>query len=164
MTAIPLEPVLGGSSIQVLLCPSRRTVIELELAFVPQEQLLSAVMRALTLVPIRDQPPSQDPLQNLGPVLQSLGLQDFIPQDPDKGSLMALEQGVLQGLEHKQLFISVWGRPQALNHLLQVGDRVELTRALRVDPKVARRERFRQQGAKTAGLFTHQRPNGKAGY
>ena len=164
MTSSPLHPLPGGSSIQVLLCPSRRTVVELELVFLPQERLLSAVMRALTLDPTRDQPPSQEPLPCLGPVLHALGLQEFIPMDPVQGSLMALEQLVLQGLESRQLFISVWGQPQALSHELQVGDRVELTRALLVDPKVARRERFRQQGAKTAGLFAHQRPHAKAGY
>ena len=164
MTAPPLKPLSGGSCIQVLLCPSRRTVVELELVFLPQEQLLSAVLRALTLAPSSVEPESLDPHQSLGLVLEPLGLQDFIPMDSAKGSLMTLEHLLLQGLEARRLFISVWGRPQPLSHVLQEGDRVELTRALRVDPKVARRERFRQQGAKTAGLFAHQRPNAKAGY
>jgi uncharacterized protein len=51
-----------------------------------------------------------------------------------------------------------------LSHLLQPGDRVEIYRALRVDPKVARRERFKRQGAKTAGLFSKTRAGAKAGY
>ena len=38
------------------------------------------------------------------------------------------------------------------------------TVTLRVDPKVARRERFNDQGAKSAGLFTKKRPGAKAGY
>lgn len=42
----------------------------------------------------------------------------------------------------------VWGRTQALDHGLQDGDRVELYQPLKVDPKVARRERFAQQGAR----------------
>lgn len=58
----------------------------------------------------------------------------------------------------------VWGRVRAPEHVLQDGDRVELYRALTVDPKVARRERFAQQGARGAGLFTKRRPNSKAGY
>jgi hypothetical protein len=37
-------------------------------------------------------------------------------------------------------------------------------RALKVDPKVARRERFARQGARTTGLFARQRPGGKSGY
>jgi putative ubiquitin-RnfH superfamily antitoxin RatB of RatAB toxin-antitoxin module len=37
-------------------------------------------------------------------------------------------------------------------------------RTLKVDPKVARRERFVKQGAKAAGLFSQRRAGGKAGY
>ena len=44
------------------------------------------------------------------------------------------------------------------------GDRLELLRPLRVDPKVARRERFVGQGARSSGLFAKRRPNSKAGY
>ncbi|MDH0372817.1 RnfH family protein [Comamonas aquatica] len=58
----------------------------------------------------------------------------------------------------------VWGRTQALDHGLQDGDRVELYQPLKVDPKVARRERFAQQGARGAGLFASRRPNSKSGY
>jgi putative ubiquitin-RnfH superfamily antitoxin RatB of RatAB toxin-antitoxin module len=48
--------------------------------------------------------------------------------------------------------------------VLRDGDRLELLRPLRVDPKVARRERFTGQGARSAGLFAKRRPNSKAGY
>jgi hypothetical protein len=41
---------------------------------------------------------------------------------------------------------------------------VEIYRPLRVDPKVARRERFKKQGARTAGLFASRRSNAKSGY
>ena len=41
---------------------------------------------------------------------------------------------------------------------------IELCRALRVDPKVARRERFKQQGARRTGLFAKKRPGAAAGY
>jgi putative ubiquitin-RnfH superfamily antitoxin RatB of RatAB toxin-antitoxin module len=60
--------------------------------------------------------------------------------------------------------VGVWGRKAAANQLLQDGDRVEVYRALRVDPKVARRERFRSQGARAAGLFAKRRPGAKPGY
>ena len=59
---------------------------------------------------------------------------------------------------------SLWGRKVAWSTPLREGDRVELTRALRVDPKVARRERFNQQGARRAGLFAKKRPGAAAGY
>jgi putative ubiquitin-RnfH superfamily antitoxin RatB of RatAB toxin-antitoxin module len=36
-------------------------------------------------------------------------------------------------------------------------DRIELYRPLKVDPKVARRERFQRQGARAAGLFARKR-------
>ena len=59
---------------------------------------------------------------------------------------------------------AVWGRPVALDHALKDGDRLEVLRPLRVDPKVARRERFQKQGAKTAGLFAKRRAGAKPGY
>ena len=37
-------------------------------------------------------------------------------------------------------------------------------RELKVDPKVARRERFVKQGARTTGLFAKKRLGAKAGY
>ena len=49
--------------------------------------------------------------------------------------------------------LSVWGRPVAADAPLRDGDRLEVTRPLRVDPKVARRERFARQGARAPGLF-----------
>jgi sulfur carrier protein len=58
----------------------------------------------------------------------------------------------------------VWGRTQPEDTLLQDNDRVELYRGLKVDPKVARRERFARQGARATGLFARQRPGGKSGY
>lgn len=60
--------------------------------------------------------------------------------------------------------VGVWGRKVPPGHVLRAGDRVELYRALTVDPKVARRERFSRQGAKTAGLFAKRRTGAKAGY
>ena len=71
---------------------------------------------------------------------------------------------VLTPQERKTLEVGVWGRKVTAGHVLRDGDRVELYRPLTVDPKVARRERFAQQGAKTAGLFTKRRVGAKSGY
>ncbi|MCZ8251237.1 MAG: RnfH family protein [Hylemonella sp.] len=60
--------------------------------------------------------------------------------------------------------LGVWGRKAGPEQLLRAGDRVEIYRPLRVDPKVARRERFAKQGAGTAGLFAKRRAGAKAGY
>lgn len=67
-------------------------------------------------------------------------------------------------LEDSSCTAGIWGRRAERDQLLQDGDRVELYRPLLVDPKVARRERFARQGARGAGLFSRQRPGGKAGY
>lgn len=75
--------------------------------------------------------------------------------------------GVLAPLTAAQvgaLECGVWGRKVPHSHPLRDGDRVELYRALLVDPKVARRERFVRQGAKSAGLFAKRRVGAKAGY
>lgn len=58
----------------------------------------------------------------------------------------------------------VWGRKAAAEQVLRAGDRVEVYRPLRVDPKVARRERYAKQGAGAAGLFARRRAGAKAGY
>jgi putative ubiquitin-RnfH superfamily antitoxin RatB of RatAB toxin-antitoxin module len=60
--------------------------------------------------------------------------------------------------------VGIWGRAASLDTPLRHGDRVEIYRPLRVDPKIARRERFRSQGARATGLFARQRTGGKAGY
>lgn len=60
--------------------------------------------------------------------------------------------------------VAVWGRRCGPDQALRDGDRLELLRGLRVDPKVARRERFAGQGARSTGLFSKRRPNSKAGY
>lgn len=58
----------------------------------------------------------------------------------------------------------IWNRSATLDQALTDGDRLEIYRPLRVEPKVARRERFKKQGAKSAGLFAQRRPGAKAGY
>jgi uncharacterized protein len=60
--------------------------------------------------------------------------------------------------------LGIWGKKTTLTYALQDLDRLELYRPLKVDPKVARRERFQKQGARTTGLFAKTRAGGKAGY
>ncbi|MEI8028356.1 MAG: RnfH family protein [Comamonadaceae bacterium] len=60
--------------------------------------------------------------------------------------------------------VGIWGRKSGSQQTLQDNDRVELYRALAVDPKAARRERFNKQGARSAGLFSKKRTGAKAGY
>ena len=64
-------------------------------------------------------------------------------------------------LDWTALAPGVWGRGAGWDQPLQEGDRIELCRPLRVDPKVARRERFQRQGTRTAGLFARPRGAGK---
>jgi putative ubiquitin-RnfH superfamily antitoxin RatB of RatAB toxin-antitoxin module len=67
-------------------------------------------------------------------------------------------------LRQGDLNAGIWGKRYSLAHKLKENDRVEIYRPLRVDPKVARRERFTRQGAKRAGLFANKRVGAKAGY
>jgi putative ubiquitin-RnfH superfamily antitoxin RatB of RatAB toxin-antitoxin module len=60
--------------------------------------------------------------------------------------------------------LGVWGKPVTEDYVLHDGDRLELYRSLKVDPKVARRERFQQQGTRAAGLFATRRKGAKPGY
>ena len=77
------------------------------------------------------------------------------------------ESGIFQrfpGLDLNGAGLGIWGRKVSGKQQVRDGDRVEVYRPLRVDPKVARRERFRKQGARTAGLFARRRPGAKPGY
>ena len=60
--------------------------------------------------------------------------------------------------------VGVWGRKAEASQRLRDRDRVEIARPLRVDPKLARRERFQKQGSRGAGLFAKRRPGAKPGY
>ena len=63
-----------------------------------------------------------------------------------------------------QAEVGIWGRRADWRQPVREHDRVEVYRPLRVDPKVARRERFRKQGARNTGLFAQRRPGSKPGY
>lgn len=70
----------------------------------------------------------------------------------------------LGGPELATLVIGIWRRKAMLADVLRDLDRVEVYRPLLVDPKVARRERFARQGARSAGLFANRRAGAKPGY
>lgn len=74
--------------------------------------------------------------------------------------LQALQQsGLLSrfaGLDRADIEVGVWGRRVSLLQALRDQDRVEVYRPLKVDPKVARRQRFVRQGSRRAGLFVKQ--------
>lgn len=75
--------------------------------------------------------------------------------------------GVLQkypALRLDALDVGVWGKPAELGQGVHDGDRIEIYRPLTVDPKVARRTRFKGQGARATGLFAQKRQGAKAGY
>lgn len=83
-----------------------------------------------------------------------------VQQAVDNSALWAL-----QTVRDRGDFVpGVWGKATAWDRELGEGDRLELCRALTVDPKVARRERFQQQGVRGTGLFARQRVGGKSGY
>jgi putative ubiquitin-RnfH superfamily antitoxin RatB of RatAB toxin-antitoxin module len=54
----------------------------------------------------------------------------------------------LNAIESGQWTVGVWGRKERLGHALRDQDRVELVRPLIVDPKEARRVRYRAHGEK----------------
>lgn len=87
---------------------------------------------------------------------------------PSSTVLQAVQaSGLLQlfpSIDQQTTAVGVWGRKASLNQTLRENDRVEIYRSLTVDPKVARRERFAKQGARTAGLFVKKRAGAKAGY
>jgi putative ubiquitin-RnfH superfamily antitoxin RatB of RatAB toxin-antitoxin module len=60
--------------------------------------------------------------------------------------------------------VFIWGKKTSPDHVLRDLDRIEICRALTVDPKVARRERFQKQGSSRAGLFSKRRVGAKPGY
>lgn len=51
--------------------------------------------------------------------------------------------------EAQHLSVGIWGRKTTLAHVLRDRDRVEVYRGLIVDPKEARRVRYRAHGGKT---------------
>jgi putative ubiquitin-RnfH superfamily antitoxin RatB of RatAB toxin-antitoxin module len=87
-----------------------------------------------------------------------------VQQALDKSGVQAAFTDIPERLARGDLCLGIWGRACHADQVLSDQDRVEIYRPLRVDPKVARRERFRGQGVKRAGLFSKKRDGGKAGY
>ena len=58
----------------------------------------------------------------------------------------------------------IWGRKVTWAQPVADGDRIELYRDLKVDPKVARRQRFKRQGKGRTGLFANRKSGVAAGY
>ena len=58
----------------------------------------------------------------------------------------------------------IWGRKVLWTQLVIADDRIELYRPLKVDPKVARRQRFKRQGKGRTGLFAKRKSGSAAGY
>ena len=58
----------------------------------------------------------------------------------------------------------IWGRKVRLTEVMKPGDRLEIYRPLLVDPKLARKKRFKGQGKGRTGLFARRRVGAVAGY
>ncbi|MFY7859947.1 MAG: RnfH family protein [Limnohabitans sp.] len=77
-------------------------------------------------------------------------------------STVDASQQALSSLHFQQP--GVWGKKVSWSHRVKEGDRVELYRPLQVDPKVARRQRFKRQGKGRTGLFANRKSGSAAGY
>ena len=82
----------------------------------------------------------------------------------DGDALPGALRSALASARSEEWSMSLWGRKVSLSERLGPGDRLELSRPLLVDPKTARRERFKKRGSKSAGLFSKRRPGAKPGY
>ena len=60
--------------------------------------------------------------------------------------------------------MGIWGRIVQRTTPLKPGDRLEIYRPLFVDPKMARKKRFKGQGKGRTGLFARRRIGAVAGY
>ena len=60
--------------------------------------------------------------------------------------------------------LGIWGRIVQMTTSLKPGDRLEIYRPLLVDPKMARKKRFKGQGKGRTGLFARRRIGAVAGY
>ncbi len=68
----------------------------------------------------------------------------------------------LSSLEFQQP--GIWGKKVPWAQLVKADDRIEFYRPLKVDPKVARRQRFKRQGKGRTGLFANRKSGSAAGY
>jgi len=109
--------------------------------------------------------------------LQPRHVQEFSLTVPDGSSIEAVvDAGLLQCQQAAQalsladlaklkfMVPGIWGRKAEWHAPVHEGDRIELYRALKVDPKVARRQRFKRQGKGRTGLFANRKRGAAAGY
>ena len=75
---------------------------------------------------------------------------------------VAIDTTSLSSLQFQQP--GIWGKKVPWTQVVQEGDRIELYRPLKVDPKVARRQRFKRQGKGRTGLFAKRKSGSAAGY
>lgn len=87
-----------------------------------------------------------------------------VPEACTVDQALALSGWLARFPELATLPSGLWNHKVTHDTVLRPDDRLEFYRPLRVDPKVARRERFVGQGARSAGLFSRRRPGSKAGY
>ena len=74
----------------------------------------------------------------------------------------AIDPSSLSSLQFQQP--GIWGKKVPWTQVVQAGERIELYRPLKVDPKVARRQRFKRQGKGRTGLFANRKSGSAAGY
>jgi putative ubiquitin-RnfH superfamily antitoxin RatB of RatAB toxin-antitoxin module len=77
------------------------------------------------------------------------GHMDLVPVVLNHGASLSdalTASGLLarHGLQQDQLRVGIWGKAKDLSTALRESDRVEIYRPLRVDPKEARRQRYRK--------------------
>jgi putative ubiquitin-RnfH superfamily antitoxin RatB of RatAB toxin-antitoxin module len=77
-------------------------------------------------------------------------------------SQVASDPTSLSSLQFQQP--GIWGKKVPWTQLVKADDRIELYRLLQVDPKVARRQRFKRQGKGRTGLFANRKSGSAAGY
>lgn len=92
-------------------------------------------------------------------VEQALYLSGWLQRFPELACVVANTHHL-----NAAITLGIWGKPTQTDAILRQNDRLEFYRALRVDPKVARRERFNRQGSRQAGLFAQRRSGAKSGY
>jgi putative ubiquitin-RnfH superfamily antitoxin RatB of RatAB toxin-antitoxin module len=92
-------------------------------------------------------------------VLLHMAIQQIVES---AGSTVDATRLALSSLHFQQP--GVWGKKVSWSHPVKEGDRVELYRPLQVDPKVARRQRFKRQGKGRTGLFANRKSGSAAGY
>lgn len=79
----------------------------------------------------------------------TLPLGSTVRQALDAAQVWAMAETLsLSSIESGQWTVGVWGRRERLGHVLRDQDRIELVRCLNVDPKEARRVRYRAHGEK----------------